>query len=121
MRETKLWAWHMLAGIAILILGGMHMIIMHMDGLLGWFNPHSGIAVDWENVVSRAKDIFFTVTYILLLIVTLFHGFYGLRNILLETRWGSRARGAINGTLWFFGIVLFVVGTYAAVAAMNIS
>jgi succinate dehydrogenase hydrophobic anchor subunit len=110
----------MLAGVVILILGGLHMLIMHMDGILGWFNT-TETAIDWQNVVKRAQDIFFTVTYIILLTVTLFHGLYGLRNILLETAWGARARGGITVVLWLFAIVLFSVGTYAAVAALNIS
>jgi succinate dehydrogenase hydrophobic anchor subunit len=121
MRETKLWVWHMLAGGAILVLGGLHMVIMHMDGLLGFFNPASETAVDWANVVHRAQQVFFAVTYVLLLIITLFHGFYGLRNILLETVWGARHRGGITGTLWVLGILLFGYGTYAAIAAMSIA
>jgi succinate dehydrogenase hydrophobic anchor subunit len=121
MRETKLWTWHMLAGCAILILGGLHMLVMHLDGVLGWFSPESGTASDWGNVVHRAQQMFFGVTYVLLLIITLFHGFYGLRNILLETGWGGRNRSGITVTLWVFGVFLFVYGTWAAIASMNIS
>jgi len=120
MKETRLWAWHMIAGIAILILGGLHMVIMHLDGLLGLFNPHSATAVDWQNVVHRAQNIFFAITYILLLIATLFHGFYGLRNILLETGWGQKNRKGIHMSLWTVGTLLFIIGTYAAIAALSL-
>lgn len=121
MRETRFWAWHMIAGMAILVLGGMHMIIMHMDGILGWFNPHGPHAIDWQNVVHRAKQTFFAVTYILLLVAALFHGFYGLRNILIETKWGRAARKGIDVTLWLLGVVLFAFGSYAAIVAQNIN
>lgn len=119
MKETRLWAWHMIAGIAILFLGGLHMVIMHMDGILGFFNQ-TDRAVDWTNVVMRAQSWFFAITYVLLLIVTLFHGFYGLRNILLETGWGQRNRGGIHMTIWTVATLLFIIGTYAAFAALNL-
>lgn len=120
MRETKWWVWHMIAGAAILILGGLHMMVMHMDGALRWFNPYGPEAIEWDNVVVRAKEIFFAVTYILLLGTGLFHGLYGLRTMLLETKWGLKARRAVSGILIILGLGLFVVGTYAAIAAQNI-
>lgn len=120
MKDTRLWAWHMIAGCAILILGGLHMVINHMDGLLGLFNPHGDVSIQWENVVYRSQMIMFTIVYILLLIATLFHGFYGLRNILLETGWGQKNRKGIVLTLWMVGSILFIIGTYAAIVALNL-
>lgn len=120
MKETRMWAWHMIAGIAILFLGGLHMIINHMDGLLRLFNPYSGYAIEWSNVVYRSRMVFFAVIYILLLIATLFHGFYGLRNILLETGWGQRNRKGIVMGIWAIGGILFIIGTYAAIAALSL-
>ena len=121
MKQTKFWAWHMLAGLGILVLGGMHMVVMHLDGILRYMNPYSPTAIDWLNVVHRAEKVSLSVIYILLLLLTLFHGFYGLRNILLETRWGSKNKKLISGFLLFFGIVLFAYGAWVAVAAVNIS
>lgn len=120
MKETRMWTWHMIAGIAILFLGGLHMVITHLDGLLRFFNPNSGVAIDWGNVVYRARMVFFAVVYILLLTVTLFHGLFGLRNILLETQWGQRSRKGIHMALWFVGALLFIIGTYAAIAALSL-
>ncbi len=117
MRETKLWTWHVLAGIAILILGGLHMVTMHLDGILGVFNPAGGLAIDWQNVVARAQTMFHTVVYIALLAVTLFHGFYGLRNIIAELGIGKGARSAVSVVLLVGGIGLFVFGTWAALAS----
>ncbi len=120
MRETRFWTWHLLAGIAILIFGGLHMIVMHLDGILGWFNPAGGSALDWANVVVRSQGFLFPVVYIILLGVTLFHGFYGLRNILLELGIGRCGRVTVNILLVGGGIVLFTIGAVAAIKAMGV-
>jgi len=83
-RDRKLWTWHVAAGLMILVLLGLHMAIMHLDSLLGLFNPAGGQPIDWDNVLARSQSLFFTATYILLLGAALFHGLYGLRNILFE-------------------------------------
>ena len=66
MRDQKLWTWHIAAGAVILVLLGLHMTIMHLDGscILAGLNPAGGHPVDWENVVARGKSAFFTVTYV---------------------------------------------------------
>lgn len=121
MKQTKFWAWHMLAGLGILILGGMHMVVMHLAGIVGYMNPHAPSAIDWQNVVYRAQHVSLSVIYILLLLLTLFHGFYGLRNILLETRWGGKNKKLISGLLVFLGVVLFAYGSWVAIVAVNLS
>ncbi len=121
MRETKLWTWHLLAGIAILILGGLHMITMHLDGIIGLFNPAGGAAIAWDNVVARAQTIFHTVLYIALLGVTLFHGFYGLRNIIFELGISKSVGTVVNAVLLLGGVVLFVFGTWAALASRAVA
>ena len=35
MRDQRLWTWHVLAGLIILVFLGLHMAIMHLDVLLG--------------------------------------------------------------------------------------
>jgi succinate dehydrogenase hydrophobic anchor subunit len=120
MKETKLWTWHILAGVAILILGGLHMVIMHMDGILGWFNPAPGGPLDWANVAQRSQDLLFPITYILLLGVAMFHGLYGLRNILFEAGLGKGARGFVSTVLVLGGLALFAYGTWAAIASYQL-
>ena len=66
-RDQKLWTWHLAAGLLILVLLGLHMAIMHLDSLLGIFNPAGGHPIDWENVVARSQSLFFMVSYVLLL------------------------------------------------------
>jgi succinate dehydrogenase/fumarate reductase cytochrome b subunit len=120
MRETKFWTWHLLAGCAILILGGLHMITIHLDGLLGFFNPAGASAIDWANVAARSRQTIFAIVYILLLGVTLFHGFYGLRNILLELGIGKGGRAFVNTVLVIGGLALFAFGTWAAIVAQAV-
>jgi succinate dehydrogenase hydrophobic anchor subunit len=120
MRETSGWIWFIIAGIVIFILGGLHMMTVHLNAILGIFNPASGDAVDWENVSWRGRNLFFTVTYIFLLAAVLYHGFFGLRTILFELGPARGRQRFITRFLWCAGIVLFVIGTYAAIAARAI-
>jgi succinate dehydrogenase / fumarate reductase membrane anchor subunit len=114
MRDQTLWTWHLIAGLVILVLLGLHMGIMHLDAALGIFNPEDGHPIDWENVVARAQSLGFALSYILLLGAALFHGFYGLRNILFETGLRSGARRFVSRSLLCLGIALFIFGTWAA-------
>ena len=84
MRETKYWTWHMAAGVVILVLLGLHMLIMHLGGTTQLYAPYGGEAISRENSLFRDGKLFFTVTYVLLLGVALYHGLYGLRTILFE-------------------------------------
>lgn len=117
MRDQKLWTWHVLAGLVILVLLGLHMAIMHLDAILGIFNPAGGHPVDWANVVARARSASFTVTYVILLGVALFHGLYGLRNILLELNPSAWLRRVVGAVLLLAGLGLFAYGTWAAIAS----
>ncbi len=50
-------------------------------------------------MVARGKAVFFPVTYVLLLGAALFHGLYGLRNILLELNPAPGLKKAIGAVL----------------------
>jgi len=117
MRDRTLWTWHIGAGVVILVLLGLHMAIMHLDATLGIFGVAGAEPVEWESVVLRAQSLFFTVTYVLLLGAALYHGLYGLRNILLELNPGAAVRRAIDVGLSLVGLALFGFGTWAALAA----
>ncbi|MGB3562477.1 MAG: hypothetical protein WBC09_05395, partial [Thermoanaerobaculia bacterium] len=60
-------------------------------------------------------------TYVLLLGVALFHGLYGLRNILLELAPGPGLKTAISWLLIIAGVALFALGTWAAWAAHQVA
>lgn len=117
MRETAYWTWFILAGIVLFCLAGLHMMIMHLNGLLGIFNPAGNVSVAWENVLFRNQSFFFTITYIVMLAAVLYHGFYGVRTILFELGLKKITQRFLTVFLWIVGIGLFVFGTYAALAA----
>jgi len=121
MRETKYWTWHMTAGVVILFLLGLHMCTMHLGGILPLFAPHGGEAISRENSLFRDGRLFFTVTYILLLGVALYHGLYGLRTILFELTLKPATEKLISLTLLVVGFGLFGLGTWAAVAVHAIA
>jgi len=121
MRDSKLWTWHLAAGAVIFVFLGLHMAVMHLNTILGILNPAGGSPVDWANVVARAKSVFFAVTYVVLLGAALFHGLYGLRNILLELGPARWLRTAIGVVLLVGGIGLFVLGTWAAFASLALA
>jgi succinate dehydrogenase/fumarate reductase cytochrome b subunit len=98
-----------------LFLLGIHMITMHLDAILGWFNPVEGEAVDWGNVVARAKLAIYVVIYIALLAAALYHGLYGFRTILFELGMKRGAQSLINILFVVVGICLFVLGSWAAI------
>ena len=114
MRDQRLWTWHLLAGLVIFVLLGLHMAIMHLDTMLGWFNPEGLKPIAWESVLQRARMGFFTISYVVLLGAALFHGLYGLRNILCELGPGRGAKGLISVVLALGGAGLFVFGAWAA-------
>jgi succinate dehydrogenase / fumarate reductase membrane anchor subunit len=117
MRDQRLWTWHVLAGLVIFVFLGLHMAVMHLDAILGWFNPAGMKPIDWTSVAQRARMGFFTVSYIVLLGAALFHGLYGLRNVLFELGPGAGAKKGLNLVLALGGVALFVYGSWAAVAA----
>lgn len=117
MRETKLWTWHIITAAIILVLLGMHMFIMHLDLIIGYMNPEGGRAIEWANVLARMKMTAFTVTYVILLGAALYHGLYGLRTILFELNPAKMLQTLITVVFTLTGLVLFVIGTYAAIAS----
>jgi succinate dehydrogenase hydrophobic anchor subunit len=117
MRDRTLWAAHIGAAAVILVLLGLHMVIMHLDATLGITGPGGAEPIEWESVAERAQTAFFTVSYVLLLGAALYHGLYGLRNILLELNPGAALRQVVNVGLLVAGLALFVFGTWAALAA----
>jgi len=121
MKDTKLWSLHLFAGIVILFLLGLHMAIMHLDEIVSLFNPKGEEAISWENVLERMKMIGFVFVYIFLLGFALYHSFYGLNKIIGETNVKEGTRKFWSYVLTIFGFLLFIIGTYAAIAAKVVS
>lgn len=116
MRESKLWSWHILTAVIILVLLGMHMGIMHLGAILNAFGIGSGEPVKSGEVFHRSQQLLFMVIYILLLGAALFHGLYGLRSMLFELSLSKKMEKAIGGLCAVVGFALFIYGSYAAIA-----
>jgi len=119
MRDQRLWTWHVLAGVVIFVLLGLHMGIMHLDTLLGWFTPAGVKPIDWVSVAERARLGIFAAGYVVLLGAALFHGLYGLRTILFELGPDAGAKRGLSLLLTAGGVALFADGTWAALAAFG--
>lgn len=113
MRETPFWTWHLIAGLVILVFLGLHMLIMHLDGLVGFMNPSGTESIDWDSVMYRAQLLFFPVTYIVLLGAALYHGLYGTRIVLFELDLKPGTQQFITIAFWTIGLVLFAMGSVA--------
>jgi succinate dehydrogenase / fumarate reductase membrane anchor subunit len=120
-RDQGLWTWHLGAGVVILVLLGLHMTIMHLDEIVRVFNAVPGEPIGWANVIARGKSAFFLANYVLLLGAALFHGLYGLRNILFELNPAAGLKKALNGLFLVAGLALFVFGTWAAWAGFTVA
>ena len=119
MRESKLWFWHILTAVIILILLGLHMGIMHLGAILNAVGLGSSEPVKSADVFHRSRQVFFMVTYVLLLGSALFHGLYGFRSMLCELSLSKAVEKAIGGFLAVAGCVLFIYGSYAAIAVFQ--
>jgi succinate dehydrogenase / fumarate reductase membrane anchor subunit len=115
MRESTLWRWHMLAGAVVFFLLGLHMVIMHLDDILLAIGVGHGKAIDATIVFERSQQAFFMLTYIILLGAALYHGLYGMRNILFELTLKKGWETIINWIFIVVGLGLFIYGTYAAI------
>jgi succinate dehydrogenase hydrophobic anchor subunit len=115
MRESSLWFWHIFAGLVILVLLGIHMFIMHLDAILAALGAPLKNPIDATSVFERSRQAVFMITYILLLGAALYHGLYGLKNILFELTLPKALEKVTAWLLTIAGVLLFAYGTYVAV------
>ncbi len=113
MRNSTAWNLHMLAGLVLVLLLGVHMITTHLDLILHWFNPAGGKAIEYANVAARGQHFSTVIFYVLFLGLALYHGLYGLRTILFELNPGKQMESTITKVFVIGGIVLFAIGSIA--------
>lgn len=116
MRESKLWFWHIIAGVVILVFLGLHMFIMHLGGILEALGIGKAEPTVATEVFKRSQEAFFMLTYIILLGAALYHGLYGFRTMLFELSLSKGMQKTINRVFATAGLALFAYGSYAAVA-----
>lgn len=117
MKESRLWFLQFLTGAILLFLLTVHMGIMHLEGIFGFISRVAGVEpLDWEAVLQRSKQVAFLFINIIFLGAALFHGLYGLRNILIEAI-PSKKFGKVMGSLiTIFGFLIFLYGSYATIS-----
>lgn len=108
MRESRFWLLHLLAGLALVFLLGVHLVLMHLG---------PGDPLVYERVARRAESPGWQLFYLIFLAFALYHGLYGLRGILLEVLAKKGRTGLLTGFLAALGILAFAFGAYVVVAA----
>jgi succinate dehydrogenase hydrophobic anchor subunit len=116
MKKTRLERVNIAAVLVIFLLLGLHLTIMHTYCLRG-LAPYGNDSDAMRNVLFRDGRLPFTVMYVVLLAAVLFHGFYGLRTILMERLTDPARQRRLTTVLILVGAGLFAFGTWAAIAA----
>ncbi len=117
MKESRLWFLQFLTGAILLFLLTMHMGIMHLEDIFGFISRVSGVEpLDWKAVLHRSKQTAFLVVNIIFLGAALFHGLYGLRNIIIEALPAKKFGKIIGLLITVFGFLLFLYGSYATIS-----
>ena len=112
MRNTYLWFLQLVTGVLIAVLLGIHMVLMHLDAILGFFGVNVTETASWQSMMNRAGQGIWVGLYIALLAVVLYHALNGLRNIILELTSSARTERVVTWVIIAFGIVAFIGGTY---------
>lgn len=122
MRESRLWFWHLISGLVLIVLLGIHTVIQHFDSILGLLGilPREawtqGVAITegalnfQYSVLPRMKMVSMTVIYTLLIVFGLYHGLYGVRSMLYELKISAAAKRAAGVLLLILGVAAGVYG-----------
>jgi succinate dehydrogenase hydrophobic anchor subunit len=119
MRNTYLQFVQLITGILIAILLAIHMIIQHLDTILGFFGIDVRHATSWTSMTGRAKQGIWAFIYIALLVFTLYHAFNGLRNILLELTPSPGAQRTVTVVIIIVGVIFLILGIWAPLALLS--
>jgi succinate dehydrogenase hydrophobic anchor subunit len=114
--------WHLLhlfTGLVIAVLLGIHMVVLHLDAVLGFFSVATAEPTSWAAMIGRARQGIWVGIYIALLAVVLYHALYGLRGIILEVTTSAKAGRIINWSFIIIGLITFIWGAYVPVALLS--
>ncbi|MBM3142229.1 MAG: hypothetical protein FJ005_04180 [Chloroflexi bacterium] len=119
MRNTYLWFLQLVTGILIAVLLGVHMVLMHLDAILGFFGVYVNDVTSWGSMIERSRQGIWAGLYIALLAVVLYHALNGLRNVILELTPSARTERVVTWAIVAFGIVAFVWCSYVPIALLS--
>lgn len=115
MKETKYWILHFIAGFLLLFIAGFHFLYTHIGELI--FKVEDNISKEMSQ--QRDAKLTFMIFFIVLLGIGLYHGLYGLKNILFELIPCENFQKLIAILIVLIGLSLFIFGTYSAIIAHN--
>lgn len=116
MRKTYQWILHLITGALIAVFLGIHMVLMHLDAILGFFGIEAAEPTSWGAMIGRASQGIWVGLYIALLAVVLYHALNGLRGIILESTSSAKTERIVTRVIIAFGIIAFAWGAYVPVA-----
>lgn len=119
MRNTYLQLLQLVTGILIAVLLGIHMVIMHLDAILGFLGVNITDTTSWTSMLERSRQGIWAGLYIVLLAVVLYHALNGLRNIILELTPSTMTERITTWAIIAFGIIAFIGGTYVPIALLT--
>jgi len=105
------WFFQRLSGAALVFLVGIHVWNLHYR--------HPEVLPNYENLVDRLHTIGYISLDISLLVLALFHGLNGARNIVLDYTRREAVIKRWNIALGFVGVVFAVFGAAAIVKIMT--
>ena len=119
MRTTRFHLLHMLTGTLIALLLGTHMVILHLDNILGFFGVNVTEPTSWKSMIDRASQGIWAGLYIALLAFVLYHALYGLRGIILEVTPSVRTGRIVTRAFIITGIIVFILGAYVPLRLLS--
>jgi succinate dehydrogenase hydrophobic anchor subunit len=119
MRNTYLWFVQLVTGVLIAVLLGIHMVLMHLDVILGFFGVNVNDPTSWQSMIERSREVIWAGIYIALLAVVLYHALNGLRNIILELTPSVQIERIVTWVIIAFGILAFIGASYVPIALLS--
>ena len=116
MRESRYWILFLASGVLMIVLLGIHLFLMHFGALAAYFGGSSE-PLQFSAVIARSNSITWKVTYMVLLILALYHSLYGLRSIVLEVVNHPVGERVLSWLILCVGVAALVYGGYAIILA----
>ena len=119
MLRTRLHLMFLLSAVLIAVLLGIHMVVLHLEGIVSLFGGSEVRPTDWEPMMGRSVQPLWAALFIALLAFSLYHALYGLRGIILEVTTSAKTVRFINWLFIIVGVVAFVWGSYIPIALLS--
>lgn len=119
MKEGFWWLLQLVTGLLMAIALTVHMALMHWDMILGWLGYSVGDVLSYSSVMARAASVSWAVFYILLLALVIYHGFYGLRAVLLEWFPTAAVSKGITTIVVTLGSLAFAWGIWVTLKSLG--